>query len=88
MLKTTITLTGRSQNDLELALQEALRVVEAGNTSGTNRNDTGSFTFETTGEDEYDLLERRGFTWDGEAWSKGEQSALTYDQALELSEKS
>lgn len=42
----TITITGLWDQHLEDGLDEVKRMVEAGNTSGTNRNETGSVSFD------------------------------------------
>lgn len=52
MLTTSITLRGKTSSDIEDALAEVARLIAAGNTSGFNRNDTGSFTFDTQGEED------------------------------------
>lgn len=46
MIKGTITVTGRTFDDVWYALEEAYRRIEAGNTSGHDGNDSGSFSFE------------------------------------------
>lgn len=48
----SITAEGHTQNDIELALMEAKRLVEMGFQSGADSNDTGSFSFSVTGEEE------------------------------------
>lgn len=52
MLTITITATGKTSDDLELAIGEVTRLLSEGNTSGFNRNETGSFTFDISGEEE------------------------------------
>lgn len=44
----TITMRGEHDDDLEMALREAVRLIRAGNTSGMNTNDTGGFYFDVT----------------------------------------
>jgi len=43
--KMSAVLDGNEIDDLILALEEVLRLLNAGFTSGFNRNDTGSFSF-------------------------------------------
>ncbi len=43
--KMTVALDGNEVDDLIIALEEVLRLLNAGFTSGFNRNDTGSFSF-------------------------------------------
>lgn len=52
MLTLTVEIEGKNEGDLELALQEVTRLVGEGYTSGNNSNDTGSFRFTVTGEEE------------------------------------
>jgi hypothetical protein len=47
MLTATIKLTGKTDGDVEM-------VIGQGNTSGHNKNDTGSFSFVIEGEEEPD----------------------------------
>lgn len=49
-MKLTLEAFGDDTPDLENALREALRLVEAGFTSGQNKNDSGSFSFDITEE--------------------------------------
>ena len=46
----TVTIDGDQSSDIEIALEEVKRLVEEGYTSGLNSNDTGRFSFESTGE--------------------------------------
>lgn len=46
--KFTLVVRGKTESDLEDALQEALRRIQAGNLSGTDRNDDGGFYFDST----------------------------------------
>lgn len=46
----TITVTGESQSDVEIALEEVLRLVREGYLHGHNSNETGEFFLESTGE--------------------------------------
>lgn len=48
MIKGTITITARTFDDFWCALEEAYARIEDGNTSGQDRNETGSFIFEMT----------------------------------------
>jgi len=52
--KIEIDITGRTEGDLEDALNEAVRLIREGYTSGGNRNETASFTIsvDTDGEPE------------------------------------
>ena len=43
--KMSAVLDGNEIDDLRIALEEVLRLLNAGFTSGFNRNDTGSFSF-------------------------------------------
>jgi hypothetical protein len=43
--KMTVALDGNDIGDLIIALEEVLRLLDSGFTSGFNRNDTGSFSF-------------------------------------------
>lgn len=52
MLKLTVEITGKTEGDIELALQETLRKVEGGYKSGFDRNDSGRYSFEIEGEEE------------------------------------
>lgn len=46
----TITVEGRSQSDIESALEECLRAIRNGFLAGGDRNNTGSYEFDSTGE--------------------------------------
>lgn len=52
MLKCTINAEGKTDFDIQCALEEALRLIKAGNFSGMNSNDDGEFDFQITGEEE------------------------------------
>ncbi len=54
MLNGTINVEGKTISDIELALEEALKRIKAGNTSGFDGNDEGSFEFQISGEEEPD----------------------------------
>ena len=43
---------GDTEEDVELAIEEAQRRISGGNTSGCDRNDTGGFTFTITEEED------------------------------------
>lgn len=47
-----INATGKTDYDIELALEEALKRIKSGNTSGFDENNSGSFDFEITGDEE------------------------------------
>ena len=51
----TITIEGRDDGDMEYALDEILKLVQDGNTSGFNSNDTGAFRFVTDTPNEKSL---------------------------------
>lgn len=52
-LSVVINATAATQSDLELALEEALRNIRNGNTSGFDRDGSGgSYDFEVQGEEE------------------------------------
>jgi len=40
-----IDLQGKEESDIEFALEEVVRLIRAGFTSGANRNESGSFSF-------------------------------------------
>ena len=50
-MKVTLTVTGHNQSDIVAALNEVIRKVEQGYTSGHDSNTTGSFTFDVDGEE-------------------------------------
>ncbi len=52
MLTGSITFEGKTQTDIENAVEEALRLIKNGNYSGTNSNEDGEFSFEVSGEEE------------------------------------
>ena len=47
----TIVLHGDTDEDIEQAFEEAVTLINAGNTSGHNSNDTGAFSFDVTDAD-------------------------------------
>lgn len=47
-----VKITGNTSGDLGLAMEEVARLVAEGYLCGHNGNDTGSFTFDITGEDD------------------------------------
>ena len=49
-----ITVSGKSPSDIEDAVREVLRLIEAGYLSGTNSNEDGDFAFSSEGEYEFD----------------------------------
>ena len=48
----TITMSGETQRDVELALEEVLKLVKAGYLSGIDSNDSAEYSFHST--DEYE----------------------------------
>ena len=52
MLKLTIEIEAKSHVGLETSIEEVLRVVKNGNTSGFDGNDDESYSFSTTGYEE------------------------------------
>lgn len=52
MLKMTVKAKGRTQNDLELALEQVLEKVRESYISGSDSNETGGYTFTQTGEED------------------------------------
>lgn len=54
MLKGSISFEGKTQADVEMAIEEALRVIKNGNRSGFNENEDGEFSFEISGEEDED----------------------------------
>lgn len=51
-LSVIVNVTGSTQSDIESALEEALRSIRSGNTSGFDKNDSGSFNFDVEGEED------------------------------------
>jgi hypothetical protein len=51
-LSVTINATGDTMGDIELAIDEAKRLIASGMTSGGDRNESGSFQIDVTGEEE------------------------------------
>lgn len=45
VLKMTIEITGQETDDLKLALEEVMRLLDGGFTSGFDHNETGSYRF-------------------------------------------
>ncbi len=43
---------GKTDHDIELAIEEALKRIKAGNSSGMDSNNSGSFDFQITGDEE------------------------------------
>lgn len=52
MLTLTITITGKTQSDLKLALDEVEDKVMDGYTSGLDKNEGGAYQFTIDGEEE------------------------------------
>ncbi len=53
MITCTINAEGKTENDIELALEEALRVIKnSGCKSGMNENESGSYDFQISGKEE------------------------------------
>jgi len=52
MLTLKIEIHGCDQVDIEMALQEACKLISQGYTRGFDSNDTGRYTFMTSGEEE------------------------------------
>lgn len=50
MKEFSITVTGESQSDVEIALEEVLRLVKEGYLSGHDKNETGEYFFDSTGK--------------------------------------
>jgi hypothetical protein len=48
----TLTIEGLDDNDLEFALEEVMRIVKAGLSTGYDKNETGAFYFRITEEDQ------------------------------------
>lgn len=83
MLEFTIKAKGRSLNDIVDAVKEAGRQIEEGNHMGFNENDTGGYSFDSSGQDDYDYLEEKGWEYDGQGWTKGRMTKpRTYKEAL------
>lgn len=82
MLELTLTATGRSRTDLAAALRAALNSIEAGDATGRGQEATGRYSFARTGTDDHARLEADGWVWDGDGWSKGALSGLSYGEAL------
>lgn len=45
VLKMSVEITGQETDDLKLALEEVMRLLDGGFTSGFDRNETGSYRF-------------------------------------------
>lgn len=45
MIRATIEITGETESDVEIAVEAVLDNIRRGNTSGFDRNDTGSYRF-------------------------------------------
>jgi 5-methylcytosine-specific restriction endonuclease McrA len=52
MLTLTVTIEGRTDGDLELALEAVTDSIQRGNTSGFDSNESGRYTFDIAGEAE------------------------------------
>lgn len=46
----TVTVSGDTESDVELALEEVLRLIKEGYLSGQNSNENGEYSFTSTGE--------------------------------------
>ena len=57
MKKLTIEIEGKTDGDIEIGLDEALKRFRQGNTEGFDSNDDGSFHFKVEGEEEPDVCE-------------------------------
>lgn len=57
MFTLSIEIEGKTVSDLTMAIDEVKGVVEQGYQSGSNENDTGSYSFTRSGEDEEDSEE-------------------------------
>jgi ethanolamine utilization microcompartment shell protein EutL len=49
-----ISISGNSQSEIENALREVLRLIEAGFCHGMNSNEDGEFSFSSDGQYEFD----------------------------------
>lgn len=74
MMELTINIEGRSQADIEQALAEVTRLVTEGFRESADRNETGNYNFEVTGEsvEEYVVATQ----WDKE--QEGDDEAERY----------
>lgn len=52
MLTGNISFKGKTDSDVEMAIEEALNRIKAGNRSGFDSNDSGEFSFNITGSEE------------------------------------
>jgi len=50
MIELKINAKGKSESDLTLALEEIIKKINQGYTSGTDSNDTGNYDFDISGE--------------------------------------
>jgi len=57
MLTLSIEIEGKTVSDLTLAIEEVKKAVDVGYQSGSNENDTGSYSFTRSGEGEEDSEE-------------------------------
>lgn len=51
-MKIHIEINGKSDSDIEVALEEVSKLINEGNTSGFNKNETGSYSFKYIDEPE------------------------------------
>lgn len=60
-----IFVTGNTESDLELAIEEATQRIKDGYLSGADKNETGSYSFDITDEGEYtELFEFKVYQFD------------------------
>jgi hypothetical protein len=57
-----VTVRGKKEGDLELALLEAQRKIAEGHTSGGDRNETGSYTIQVSEDDDTETALQVGFS--------------------------
>ena len=86
MLEFNITVKGRSLSDIQDGVRAALEAIEYENHTGFNSNSTGSYSFSSAGQDDYERLEEAGFEYQGSTWTylAGDIGGLSYADALKM----
>lgn len=91
MLKGTISFEGKTQSDVEMAIEEALKRIKSGAYSGFDSNDDGEFDFSISGEEESG--QEIKLVFDSEIWTakslSGEdlKTKTSYDEIVEWAEE-
>ena len=77
MLKGTITFTGKTLGDIDIAIEKVRKRIAAGNTGGFDHNEDGGFDFDVNGEQEDEASTRFTAHFRPEAWVN--DNAVTVD---------